>query len=74
MTAFDTAARPGEKEGGASGFYLYAVVLVAAVGGFLFGYDLSLISGASLSAAHASTSCIEITFEIPASSMVMPYM
>jgi hypothetical protein len=26
--------------------YLYMVVLVAAVGGFLFGYDLSLISGA----------------------------
>jgi len=26
--------------------YLYLVVLVAAVGGFLFGYDLSLISGA----------------------------
>ncbi len=28
--------------------YLYAIVLVAAVGGFLFGYDLSLISGAIL--------------------------
>ncbi len=26
--------------------YLYLIVLVAAVGGFLFGYDLSLISGA----------------------------
>ncbi len=26
--------------------YLYTIVLVAAVGGFLFGYDLSLISGA----------------------------
>lgn len=26
--------------------YVYAVALVAAVGGFLFGYDLSLISGA----------------------------
>jgi hypothetical protein len=26
--------------------YLYLVTLVAAVGGFLFGYDLSLISGA----------------------------
>jgi sugar porter (SP) family MFS transporter len=25
--------------------YLYAIVMVAAVGGFLFGYDLSLISG-----------------------------
>jgi sugar porter (SP) family MFS transporter len=29
-------------------FYLYAIVLVAAVGGFLWGYDLSLISGAGL--------------------------
>ncbi|MEA1952039.1 MAG: MFS transporter, partial [Planctomycetota bacterium] len=28
--------------------YLYLVALVAAVGGFLFGYDLSLISGAIL--------------------------
>jgi sugar porter (SP) family MFS transporter len=30
----------------ASALYLYTIVLVAAVGGFLFGYDLSLISGA----------------------------
>jgi sugar porter (SP) family MFS transporter len=30
----------------ASVAYLYAIVMVAAVGGFLFGYDLSLISGA----------------------------
>ena len=29
-------------------FYLYRVSLVAALGGFLFGYDLSLISGAIL--------------------------
>jgi sugar porter (SP) family MFS transporter len=29
-----------------SRLYLYLIVLVAAVGGFLFGYDLSLISGA----------------------------
>ena len=28
--------------------YLYLITLVAAVGGFLFGYDLSLISGAML--------------------------
>ena len=28
--------------------YLYLITLVAAVGGFLFGYDLSLISGAIL--------------------------
>ena len=33
-------------EGGISTAYLYAIVLVAAVGGFVFGYDLSLISGA----------------------------
>jgi SP family arabinose:H+ symporter-like MFS transporter len=26
--------------------YLYMIALVAAVGGFLFGYDLSLMSGA----------------------------
>lgn len=31
---------------GANRVYLYLIVLVAAVGGFLFGYDLSLISGA----------------------------
>ncbi len=35
-----------EREGGIGPVYLYAIVLVAAVGGFLFGYDLSLISGA----------------------------
>ncbi len=34
------------SEKGISTTYLYLVVLVAAVGGFLFGYDLSLISGA----------------------------
>ena len=34
------------SEKGISILYLYLVVLVAAVGGFLFGYDLSLISGA----------------------------
>ncbi len=34
------------NEKGISATYLYLVVLVAAVGGFLFGYDLSLISGA----------------------------
>lgn len=28
--------------------YLYGVALVAAVGGFIFGYDLSIIAGASL--------------------------
>lgn len=33
-------------EDGISIMYLYMIVLVAAVGGFLFGYDLSLISGA----------------------------
>ena len=32
----------------ASRVYLYSIVLVAAVGGFLFGYDISLISGAML--------------------------
>jgi SP family arabinose:H+ symporter-like MFS transporter len=33
---------------GVSRFYLYTVSLVAAVGGFLFGYDLQLISAAIL--------------------------
>lgn len=44
-TAEDTSRIPevGEKT---SIVYLYMIVLVAAVGGFLFGYDLSLISGA----------------------------
>ena len=36
----------GKNQEGASAAYLYSIVLVAAVGGFLFGYDLSLISGA----------------------------
>ena len=35
-----------ETDRGISTAYLYAIVLVAAVGGFVFGYDLSLISGA----------------------------
>jgi len=46
MTALDSGNRPGKDERRARTFYLYVVVLVAAVGGFLFGYDLSLISGA----------------------------
>ena len=43
MTAL-TASPDTEKK--ASVRYLYLITLVAAVGGFLFGYDLSLISGA----------------------------
>jgi sugar porter (SP) family MFS transporter len=35
-----------DSDEAASSVYLYSIVLVAAVGGFLFGYDLSLISGA----------------------------
>ena len=38
------ACNKGEERAGI--VYLYAIVLVAAVGGFLYGYDLSLISGA----------------------------
>jgi len=34
------------SEDGPAVVYLYTIALVAAVGGFLFGYDLSLISGA----------------------------
>jgi sugar porter (SP) family MFS transporter len=37
---------PGNRDDGGNTAYLYAIVMVAAVGGFLFGYDLSLISGA----------------------------
>ena len=37
-----------DAEQPASAVYLYTIVLVAAVGGFLWGYDLSLISGAGL--------------------------
>lgn len=40
------AIEPLPSESGVSIVYLYLIVLVAAVGGFLFGYDLSLISGA----------------------------
>jgi sugar porter (SP) family MFS transporter len=35
-----------EREQGISLLYLYMIVLVAAVGGFLFGYEIQLISGA----------------------------
>lgn len=34
------------KEGQAGGAYIYLIALVAAAGGFLFGFDLSIISGA----------------------------
>ena len=34
------------REQGTSMLYLYMIVLVAAVGGFLFGYEIQLISGA----------------------------
>jgi sugar porter (SP) family MFS transporter len=47
MTTVSVAAdRPLESDEGMSTVYLYMIVLIAAVGGFLFGYDLSLISGA----------------------------
>ena len=39
-----SAAEPLPTAGSAR--YLWSISLVAAVGGFLFGYDLSLISGA----------------------------
>ena len=44
MTLSTPATASGS--GPASVRYLYLITLVAAVGGFLFGYDLSLISGA----------------------------
>jgi len=43
MSQAHPAAADGERF---SLWYLYRVVLVAAVGGFLFGYDLQIISGA----------------------------
>lgn len=46
MTTLDGARGNSDVEDGVSTVYLYMIVLVAAVGGFLFGYDLSLISGA----------------------------
>ena len=46
MTASHDAIDVPLPEVKASTLYLYSIVLVAAVGGFLFGYDLSLISGA----------------------------
>jgi sugar porter (SP) family MFS transporter len=46
MTDATNATHCSESDEGESTLYLYSIVLVAAVGGFLFGYDLSLISGA----------------------------
>jgi sugar porter (SP) family MFS transporter len=46
MTSGETPIHAIPAEESASRVYLYTIVLVAAVGGFLFGYDLSLISGA----------------------------
>ena len=46
MTSSNDAIRLPASTKGANILYLYLIVLVAAVGGFLFGYDLSLISGA----------------------------
>ena len=38
-------SRPDKTSVEASRIYLFAIVLVATAGGFLFGYDFSLISG-----------------------------
>jgi len=47
--SIQASASPGARpEEAVSIVYLYMIALVAAVGGFLFGYDLSLISGANL--------------------------
>ena len=43
MTLSDRETAPRDET---NNLYLYLITLVAAVGGFLFGYDLSLISGA----------------------------
>jgi sugar porter (SP) family MFS transporter len=42
----ESIAGTSEPEQGMSLGYLYTIVLVAAVGGFLFGYEIQLISGA----------------------------
>lgn len=39
---------PDESENGAKTTYVYLISLVAAVGGFMFGYDLVIIGGAML--------------------------
>ncbi len=39
-------ATPGSEQAG--GFYVYAISFGAAVGGFLFGYDLAVVGGAQL--------------------------
>src|SRR5512137_2759612 len=44
--SMSTPTPPANPERQAGHRYLYLITLVAAVGGFLFGYDLSLISGA----------------------------
>ena len=46
MTSSQNTGTGETADGGASTLYLYAIALVAALGGFLFGYDLSLVSGA----------------------------
>ena len=42
-----TLATP-ESQGQAGRFYVYAISFGAAVGGFLFGYDLAVVGGAQL--------------------------
>ena len=44
MSQADPAQAAAEEQ--SSLWYLYLVAMVAAVGGFLFGYDLQIISGA----------------------------
>lgn len=46
MSTSEDAVCPKDKNDRVSTRYLYTIVLIAAVGGFLWGYDLSLISGA----------------------------
>lgn len=48
MATREATIRRSDGERPASLVYLFTIVLVAAVGGFLWGYDLSLISGAGL--------------------------
>lgn len=48
MATREEIVRRSDADEGAGLVYLYTIVLIAAVGGFLWGYDLSLISGAGL--------------------------
>jgi len=58
------------QEVGVNRAYVYAVSLVAAVGGFLFGYDLSIISGAVIFLQNVfSLTAVQLGFAIGSASL-----